>query len=102
MHRRRGGESDYIAQKDIEAPSLVVDAPPLDYANYDDDDVVSSLGDNEMITDAERDSKVEIDDGADKWSLDHAIPLQRSEGLGLPHYELSDSEEDVPEDKDWK
>lgn len=102
MRRRRGAESDYIVQKDIETPSLVVDAPPLDYANYDDDDVVSSLGDNEMITDAERDSEADIDDGADKWSLDHTFPLQRSEGLGMPHYELTDSDEEVTEGGDWK
>ena len=103
IRRRRVAESDYIVQKDVVPPSDAgLGSPPLDYANYDDDDVVSSLGDDEMITDAERDSKVEIDDGADKWSLDDAFPLQRSEGLGMPHSHLTDSDDDATDDEVWK
>ena len=102
IRRRRGAESDYIAQKDVEAPPSDIGSPPLDYANYDDDDVVSSLEDDEMITDADRNSKVEIDDGADKWSLEDAFPFQRSEGLGMPHSQLTDSDEDDDEVEEWK
>jgi len=95
--QRRGADSDYIVQKDVETPSFVIDSPPLDYANYVDDDAISSLGENEMITDVERDS--EVDDGTDKWSLDHAFPLQRSEGLNMPHYQLTDSDDDITENE---
>ena len=103
IRRRRVAESAYIVQKDVVPPSDVgVGSPPLDYANYDDDDVVSSLADDEMITDAERDSKVEIDNDADKWSLDDAFPLQRSEGLGMPHSQLTDSDDDATGDEEWK
>jgi hypothetical protein len=100
IRRRREAESDYIVQKDIEAPPSdiappPIDSPPLDYANYDDDDVISSLDGDEMKTDADRDGKVEIcDDGTDKWSLDDAFPFQRSEALGMSHSQLTDSDEE--------
>ena len=109
IRRRREAESNYIVQRDvasdIEPPPCdkTLDSPPLDYANYDDDDVISSLGDDEMITNADRDSKVEIcDDSADKWSLDDAFPFQRSEGLGMSHSQLTDSDnsDDADELKD--
>jgi hypothetical protein len=105
IRRRREGGSDYIAQKDLDVPSFeiepsgiappLLDSPPLDYAHYDDDDVISSLDDDEMMADADRDSKVDIcDDVTDKWSLDDAFPFQRSEALGMPHSQLTDSDEE--------
>lgn len=92
--RRAGNNSNYIPQKEE------LQDRPLDYAGYDDEDEISSLGNDEMFQVADNDSKVEIGvDGADKWSLDDAFPFQRTEGqLDASRSELTDSDDECNDD----
>lgn len=92
--RRARGNSNYIPQKEE------LQDRPLDYAGYDDEDEISSLGNDEMFQVADNDSKVEIgDDGADKWSLDDAFPFQRAEGqLDASRSQLTDSDDECNDD----
>lgn len=92
--RRAGNNSNYIPQKED------LQDRPLDYAGYDDEDEISSLGNDEMFQVADNDSKVEIGvDGADKWSLDDAFPFQRAEGqLDASRSQLTDSDDECNDD----